>query len=136
MTFCRKYFGVGAFESLWWALFIFYICEHLRALCEHLWALVRATKTKIIKMQFLWKFTSKCSWMIEDAHKVLVRCQNWKYTSRALKRTNSEVFWTNSRWERSIWNLMIFGCVLARFLCSTLNRLKLWYMAGNGHPRP
>jgi len=41
--------------------------------------------------------------------------KNEKYASRALKRINSEVFWTKSHWEWSIWNFIIFGCVLARF---------------------
>ena len=128
-----KMFVLNEFLSKWlrswcvWKLMIFilHFCI-LRASMNTLRASTSIHKYIQNRYYILWNYTRKCSQMIEDARNMFVRCKFEKFRLRAFKRTNSEVFWIKSRWERSIWNLLNFanfGSVLVGFRYSPLNCL-------------
>ena len=101
--FYPKRFKISAFESPLPTFCIFATHEHLRTLHEHLWIHVISIENSVILRDFeaIWrrKFSyllAKCSWM-------LVSLQVAKYSSRAFKRTNFEVFWSISCWDIILW---------------------------------
>ena len=91
-----------AFESPWFILCIFALCEHLRALAS-IYGHIYETNENAIYHEIFFFVIRKCSCLLRKCSKMLTKCKNVKYDTRAFQRISNRINWIKSRWERGCW---------------------------------